>query len=112
MRYADDFVVLCKHESQCKEALRRVKNRDGTSGAGNAFRENAHGESGAGGKEGFMSVGPMGGAQAQEHPTQPTLAFREASAVPEGDEASPRPVHEITDVRGRQSQDIGELIES
>ena len=25
VRYADDFVVLCKRESQCKEALRRVK---------------------------------------------------------------------------------------
>ncbi len=25
VRYADDFVVLCKSESQCKEALRRVK---------------------------------------------------------------------------------------
>ena len=25
VRYADDFVVLCKNKSQCKEALRRVK---------------------------------------------------------------------------------------
>ena len=89
VRYADDFVVLCKSESQCKEALRRVKivmERLGLE----MHPEKTRMVNLAGGKEGFTFLG-MDGAQTQEYPTQSAQALCAALAVAEGDEANPRP---------------------
>ena len=109
MRYADDFVVLCKSESQCKEALRRVKivmERLGLE----MHPEKTRMVNLSRGKEGFTFLG-WTVRKRRSVQRKPRWHFVQRWPSPKAMKRIRDRVHEITDVRGRQSRNVGELIE-
>ncbi len=109
VRYADDFVMLCKSESQCKEALRRVKivmERLGLE----MHPEKTRMVNLAGGKEGFTFLG-WTVRKRRSIQRNPRKHFVQRWPSPKAMKRIRDRVHELTEVRGRQSQDMGELIE-
>ena len=109
VRYADDFVVLCKSESQCKEALRRVTivmERLGLE----MHPDKTRMVSLAGGKEGFTFLG-WAVRKRRSIQRNPRKHFVQRWPSPKAMKRIRDRVHEVTDVRGRQSRNVGELIE-
>ncbi len=109
VRYADDFVVLCKSESQCKEALRRVKivmERLGLE----MHPEKTRMVDLAGGKEGFTFLG-WTVRKRRSIQRNPRKHYVQRWPSPKAMKRIRDRVHEITDVRGRQPRNVGELIE-
>ena len=109
VRYADDFVILCKSESQCKEALRRVKivmERLGLE----MHPEKTRMVNLARGKEDFMFLG-WTVRKRRSIQRNPRWHFVQRWPSPKAMKRIRDRVHEITDVRGRQARDVGELIE-
>jgi group II intron reverse transcriptase/maturase len=109
VRYADDFVVLCKRESQCKEALRRVKiimERLGLEMHPEKTRtvDLSHG------KESFQFLG-WTVRKRRSIQRNPRWHYVQRWPSPKAIKRIRDRVHEMTDVRGRQSRDVGELIE-
>jgi group II intron reverse transcriptase/maturase len=109
VRYADDFVVLCKCESQCKEALRRVKivmERLGLE----MHPEKTRTVDLARGKESFTFLG-WTVRKRRSIQRNPRRHFVQRWPSPKAMKRVRDRVHEITDVRGRQqSQNVGEVI--
>lgn len=109
VRYADDFVILSKRESQCAEALRRVKlimERLGLE----MHPEKTRMVNLAGGKEGFMFLG-WAVRKRRSIQRNPRWHFVQRWPSPKAMKRVRVRVHELTEVRGRQSRNIGELIE-
>jgi len=109
VRYADDFVILCRSESQCKEALRRVKivmERLGLE----MHPEKTRMVNLAGGKEGFTFLG-WTVRKRRSVQRNPRKHFVQRWPSPKAMKRVRERVHEITDVRGRQSRNVEELIE-
>lgn len=109
VRYADDFVVLCKSESQCKEALRRVATVMERLGL-EMHPEKTRMVNLAGGKEGFTFLG-WTVRKRRSIQRNPRRHFVQRWPSPKAMKRIRDRVHEITDVRGRQSQDVRELLE-
>ena len=106
---ATRFVVLCKGESQCKEALRRVKiimERLGLE----MHPEKTRMVNLAGGKESFQFLG-WTVRKRRSVQRNPRWHFVQRWPSPKAMKRIRDRVHEITDVRGRQSRNMGELIE-
>ena len=109
VRYADDFVILSKSESQCKEALRRVKivmERLGLE----MHPEKTRMVNLSRGKEGFVFLG-WTVRKRRSILRNPRLHFVQRWPSPKAMKRIRERVHELTDVRGGQAQDVGELIE-
>jgi hypothetical protein len=109
VRYADDFVILCKGESQCKEALRRVKivmERLGLE----MHPEKTRVVNLVRGKEGFTFLG-WAVRKRRSIQRNPRWYFVQRWPSAKAMKRIRDRVHELTDVRGRQAQDVGELIE-
>jgi RNA-directed DNA polymerase len=110
VRYADDYVVLCKSESQCKEALRRVKivmERLGLE----MHPEKTRMVNLTRGKE---SITFLGWTVRKRRSIQrnPRKHYVQRWPSPKAMKRIRDRVHELTDVRGRQqSQNVGEVIE-
>jgi len=109
VRYADDFVVLCKNKSQCKEALRRVKivmERLGLE----MHPEKTRVVNLALGKEGFTFLG-WTVRKCRSIQRNPRWHFVQRWPSPKAMKRIRSRVHEITEARGRQAKGIGELID-
>jgi group II intron reverse transcriptase/maturase len=109
VRYADDFVVLCKSESQCKEALRRVKivmERLGLE----MHPEKTRMVELTQGKEGFVFLG-WAVRKRRSIQRNPRWHFVQRWPSPKAMKRVRERVHELTNVRSRQAQNVGELIE-
>jgi group II intron reverse transcriptase/maturase len=109
VRYADDYVVLCKSESQCKEALRRVTIVMGRLGL-EMHPEKTRMVSLARGKEGFTFLG-WTVRKRRSIQRNPRWHFVQRWPSPKAMKRLRDRVHELTDVRGRQARDVEELIE-
>jgi group II intron reverse transcriptase/maturase len=109
VRYADDYVVLCKNESQCREALRRVKivmERLGLE----MHPEKTRLVNLSRGKESFMFLG-WTVRKRRSIQRNPRWHFVQRWPSPKAMKRIRDRVHEITEVRGRQSRNVGEVIE-
>ena len=89
VRYADDFVAMCRTASAAREALRRIGLVMNRLGSDAASSEDAVG--GLETRERELRVPGMHDSQEAEHPAKPPLAFHAAVAEPEGDEETPGP---------------------
>ena len=105
---ATRLVILCKSESQCKEALRRVKivmERLGLE----MHPEKTRMVNLAWGKEDFTFLG-WTVRKRRSIQRNPRWHFVQRWPSPKAMKRIRDRVHEITDVRGRQSRNVGELI--
>ena len=78
VRYADDFVAMCRSESGAREALRRIGLVMGPAGSNAASREDAAG--GFETRQGELRVLGMRRVETAGHSAQPSLAFHAAMA--------------------------------
>ena len=106
---ATRLVILCKSESQCREALRRVKiimERLGLE----LHPEKTRMVNLARGKEGFTFLG-WTVRKRRSIQRNPRWHFVQRWPSPKAMKRIRDRVHEITEVRGRQARNVGELIE-
>jgi len=109
VRYADDYVVLCKSESQCREALRRVRivmERLGLE----MHPEKTRMVNLSRGKESLTFLG-WTVRKRRSIQRNPRWHFMQRWPSPKAMKRIRDRVHEITEVRGRQSRNVGEVIE-
>jgi group II intron reverse transcriptase/maturase len=109
VRYADDLVVLCRRESQCQEALRRIRTIFGRMGL-EMHPEKTRVVDIARGKGSFVFLG-WTVHKKRSIQRNPRLYFVQRWPSPKAMKRVRDRVHELTDVRGRQQyQDVEELI--
>jgi RNA-directed DNA polymerase len=108
VRYADDFVVLCKRESQCREALRRIGVILGRMGLEMHPEKTRVVDMGRG-KEGFVFLG-WTVRKKRSIQRNPRWYFVQRWPSPKAMKRIRERVHDLTDVRGRQPQTLDELI--
>ena len=89
VRYADDFVAMCRTESAGQGSASADRAGDEPAGTDAASSEDAVG--GLEAREGELRIPGMHDSQEAEHPAKPSLAFHAAMAEPEGDEETSRP---------------------
>jgi group II intron reverse transcriptase/maturase len=109
VRYADDFVVLCRRESQAKEALdiiRRVMGRLGLE----LHPDKTKVVNIAKGKDGFVFLG-WTVRKRRSILLNPRLHFVQRWPSPKAMNRIRDRVHELTEVRGNPARTVGELIE-
>ena len=109
VRYADDLVVLCKRESQCQEALRRVRivmERLGLELHPEKTRvvDLSHG------KESFQFLG-WTVRKRRSVQRNPRWHFVQRWPSPKAMKRIRERVHELTTVRGRQTRNMGKLVQ-
>jgi len=108
VRYADDFVVMCRHEVQAKEALRRVRvimDRLGLE----LHPDKTRMVDMAKGKEGFVFLG-WNVRKRRSIQRNPRWHFVQRWPSPKAMKRVQTRVHELTEVRGNPARDAGELI--
>jgi group II intron reverse transcriptase/maturase len=108
VRYADDFVVLCRREVQAKEALRRVRvimDRLGLE----LHPDKTRMVDMASGKEGFVFLG-WNVRKRRSIQRNPRWHFVQRWPSPKAMKRVQTRVHELTEVRGNPTQNVGELI--
>jgi RNA-directed DNA polymerase len=108
VRYADDFVVLCKRESQCQEALRRIRVVMGRMGL-EMHPEKTRVVDIARGKGSFVFLG-WAVRKKRSIQRNPRLHFVQRWPSPKAMKRIRDRVHDLTDVRGRQAPGVEELI--
>jgi group II intron reverse transcriptase/maturase len=108
VRYADDFVILCKSESQCKEASRRVKMIMGRLGL-EMHPEKTRMVNLARGRESFTFLG-WTVRKRRSIQRNPRLHFVQRWPSPKAMKRVRDRVHALTEARGGQARDVGELI--
>lgn len=109
VRYADDFVVLCRHEVQAKEALRRIRivmDRLGLE----LHPEKTRMVSLNGGKESFEFLG-WTVRKRRSILRNPRLHFVQRWPSPKAMKRLRTRVHELTEVRGNPARNAKQLIE-
>ena len=109
VRYADDFVVMCRRESQAKEALKRIRWIMGQMGL------ELHPEKTCmvrlhWGKEGFQFLG-WTVRKRRSIQRNPRWCFVQRWPSPKAMERIRTRMHELTDVRGNSVRDMQGLIE-
>ena len=109
IRYADDFVVLCRREVQAKEALRRIRvimDRLGLE----LHPEKTRTVDMSKGKEGFVFLGWQV-RKKRSIQRNPRKSFVQRWPSPKAMNRVRERVHELTTVRGNPAKNLGELIE-
>ncbi len=106
---ATRLVILCKCESQCKEALRRVKMVMERLGL-EMHPEKTRMVNLSRGIESFQFLG-WTVRKRRSVQRNPRMHFVQRWPSPRAMKRIRERVHEITEVRGRQSQNVGELVE-
>ena len=110
VRYADDFVVLCRREVQAKEALRRVHvimDRLGLE----LHPDKTRMVDMAKGKEGFVFLG-WNVRKRRSIQRNPRWHFVQRWPSPKAMKRVHTRVHELTEVRGNPARNISEVIEA
>jgi retron-type reverse transcriptase len=110
VRYADDFVVLCRREVQAKEALRRVRvimDRLGLE----LHPDKTRMVDMANGKEGFVFLG-LNVRKRRSIQRNPRWHFVQRWPSPKAMKRVHTRVHELTEVRGNPARNISEVIEA
>jgi group II intron reverse transcriptase/maturase len=108
VRYADDFVVMCRREVQAKEALRCVRvimDRLGLE----LHPDKTRMVNMANGKEGFVFLG-WNVRKRRSIQRNPRWHFVQRWPSPKAMKRVQTRVHELTEVRGNPARDAGELI--
>ena len=109
VRYADDFVVLCRREVQAKEALRRVRvimDRLGLE----LHPDKTRMVDMASGKEGFVFLG-WNVRKRRSIQRNPRWHFVQRWPSPKAMKRVRTRVHELTEVRGNPARNISEVID-
>ena len=107
VRYADDFVAMCRTESQAREALRRIGLVMRPAGSETASGEDADG--GLETWEGELCIFGLHDSQEAEHPTEPAAHFMQRWPSPKAMKRIRERVHELTDAR-QSGQDVKQII--
>jgi group II intron reverse transcriptase/maturase len=108
VRYADDFVVLCRRESQCKEALRRIQVILGRMGLEMHPEKTRVVDLGRG-KGSFVFLG-WTVRKKRSIQRNPRWYFVQRWPSPKAMKRIRDRIHVLTDVRGRRVQGIKDLI--
>jgi group II intron reverse transcriptase/maturase len=108
VRYADDFVVLCRTESQCKEALRRIRVILGRMGL-EMHPEKTRVVDMGWGKGSFVFLG-WAVRKKRSIQRNPRLYFVQRWPSPKATKRIRDRIHELTDVRDGQTRTLDELI--
>jgi group II intron reverse transcriptase/maturase len=109
IRYADDFVVLCRRESQANEALRRIRAVMERLGL-ELHPEKTKVVDMAKGKEGFVFLGWMV-RKRRSIQLNPRLQFVQRWPSPKAMNRVRDRIHELTKVKGNPAKNIQEVIE-
>jgi RNA-directed DNA polymerase len=109
IRYADDFVVMCRRESQAQEALRRIRLIMGRMGL-ELHPEKTRVVKLGWGQEGFQFLG-WTVRKRRSIQRNPRLHFVQRWPSPKALKRVRTRVHELTEVRGNPVKTVDELIE-
>jgi group II intron reverse transcriptase/maturase len=110
VRYADDFVVMCRRESQAKEAMRRIMDIMERLGLGLHPEKTRIVELG-GGKEGFVFLGCTI-RKRRSIQRAPNKHFTQRWPSPKAMTRVRERIHELTDARRAGAWDVKEIVAS
>lgn len=108
IRYADDFVVMCRRESQAREALRRIEVLMGRMGLELHPQKTRMVNIGRG-AEGFEFLG-WTVRKRRSIQRNPRLHFVQRWPSAKALKSVRRRIHELTEVRGNSARNLNELI--